>query len=384
MVNRFFQHLEKGKLFGKRTKLLYIDDITDDDMVLYYFDDGSKCNQAYVAKTRETDPIHNQRAMIELASAGAMWRFERKEIHPQDSGYMVGLDGVRYEAPDPTVKFSGGPGVTETTVKEDAKDGVRIDIVPPFIPDNYVQPEDDDWLLSLHPELEDIGNEILKNGGESNNDFKPTANQQQARPTTLQQNDVPQQSVPAHNNVEQPKMNSAHKVSNTEASPISTSAIETVRSVSVNIDVDTITRNPEYKSVTLVIDGQKVEIPTDEFKKRLSLSSDEHRAAVMSAKNTIQTVSDEIVKTEDPLIKNMVEKCKRKSCKITLGMNLELPPKEVYETIKTMYEDGMGAEFVKSVIARVNQSMLIESLTSGLTAYYEKKLGSKNDDKEIV
>ena len=134
----------------------------------------------------------------------------------------------------------------------------------------------------------------------------------------------------------------------------------------------------------MVIDGQKVEIPTDEFKKRLSLSSDEHRAAVMSAKNTIQTVSDEIVKTEDPLIKNMVEKCKCKSCKITLGMNLELPPKEVYETIKTMYEDGMGAEFVKSVIARVNQSMLIESLTSGLTAYYEEKLGSKNDDKEIV
>lgn len=46
---RFFQHLEPGDNIGKITRLKYIDDISDDELILYYFEDGSKCSSEFIS-----------------------------------------------------------------------------------------------------------------------------------------------------------------------------------------------------------------------------------------------------------------------------------------------------------------------------------------------
>jgi regulator of replication initiation timing len=81
---------------------------------------------------------------------------------------------------------------------------------------------------------------------------------------------------------------------------------------------------------------------------------------------------------EDPFIRNMVMKSKKKTCKITLSIKFDLPPKEVYDTIKTAYEDGMAENFVSSLTARIPRQSLLDSLNQGLTKFYEGTSSSKN------
>lgn len=60
---RFFQHIERPKEdainkkmksnFGQVTELKYIDDISDPDMIMYYFKDGSCCNREFIAPWNE-------------------------------------------------------------------------------------------------------------------------------------------------------------------------------------------------------------------------------------------------------------------------------------------------------------------------------------------
>ena len=74
---------------------------------------------------------------------------------------------------------------------------------------------------------------------------------------------------------------------------------------------------------------------------------------------------------EDVLIKNMIDKSKKKSATIRLNVSMELPPKEIYNTIRDVYEEGMADEFVKSVTARISMDNLLESLSTGMKKFYE-------------
>ena len=67
----------------------------------------------------------------------------------------------------------------------------------------------------------------------------------------------------------------------------------------------------------------------------------------------------------------MIDKSKKKVYTIGVDIELELPPKEVYKTIKDVYPDGMAQHFVTSIARRMNSCTLKESLATGLTAYYE-------------
>ena len=80
----------------------------------------------------------------------------------------------------------------------------------------------------------------------------------------------------------------------------------------------------------------------------------------------------------------MIDKSKKKACKITMGITLELPPKEVYDTIKSVYEEGMTEQFVQSLTARIPQDSLLKSLANGLSSYYDKKSASNVTSKNEV
>ena len=54
---KFFQHLEPGDRLGKVTKLKYVDDISDDDEVFYYFDDGTQYNEDFIEMNKKSNLI---------------------------------------------------------------------------------------------------------------------------------------------------------------------------------------------------------------------------------------------------------------------------------------------------------------------------------------
>jgi hypothetical protein len=57
-----------------------------------------------------------------------------------------------------------------------------------------------------------------------------------------------------------------------------------------------------------------------------------------------------------------------------MSLSLDIPPQEVYDTIKMVYEEGMADQFVKSLTARyLSQDNMLSAISSGLSAYYEKK-----------
>ena len=53
---KFYQHMQPGETLGKITKLKYIDDISDDELIIYVFADNSKCSEAYIAEINSFSP----------------------------------------------------------------------------------------------------------------------------------------------------------------------------------------------------------------------------------------------------------------------------------------------------------------------------------------
>ena len=80
MSTRFYQHILPGDNLGKVTRLKYIDDISDDELILYYFEDGSKCSSEFIADVEEENPIQAKKVMVTLAGSNYPWVFERKEV----------------------------------------------------------------------------------------------------------------------------------------------------------------------------------------------------------------------------------------------------------------------------------------------------------------
>ena len=98
---RIFQHIEKGAdNLGKVTRLKYIDDISDPDMTLYYFEDGTYCNSEFIAPYDTQEPLRMKKAMIEVASPNSLWKFKKRVVQfDTEQKPMVGADGQLYYAP---------------------------------------------------------------------------------------------------------------------------------------------------------------------------------------------------------------------------------------------------------------------------------------------
>src|SRR5574344_602690 len=106
-MERLYQHLITGDNMGKIVRLKYIDDISDDELILYYFSDNTKCSSEFIADVEDASPIQAKKAMITLAGPDCAWTVIKKEIPVEESEKMVGADGVLYEAPTPGMTLGG-------------------------------------------------------------------------------------------------------------------------------------------------------------------------------------------------------------------------------------------------------------------------------------
>lgn len=343
---RIFQHIDKSseETLGKVTRLKYIDDITEED-VFYYFEDGSCCNVEFIAPYDTQDPLNSHKAMIEVPSPNSLWQFKKREKIELDTDKKVARadDGNVYEAPPMLTK--DGMEIDPNAATKDEYDVVRA----PRIPTNFKRESDDDYLLSVHPELE-----------------APVATTSSSTSSFIKKKVKTAET-------------SAQSVTPSIAVQKKAKKVEPVQDFDFDAEAGTVATPRQEESLQDVnMRQQAIILNYEDEIRRLKEENIQLKNAfdVRSDNNAIYTIPD-----EDPFIKSMVTKSKKKTCKITMSIQFDLPPKEVYDTIKTAYEDGMADKFVSSLTARIPRESLLESLNGGLKRFYEGKPVSSAAEK---
>lgn len=359
MSTRFYQHILPGDDLGKVTRLKYIDDISDDELILYYFEDGSKCSSEFIADVEEENPIQAKKVMVTLAGSNYPWVFERKEVVDEKSPIMKADDGIMYEAPTPGTHL-GGMGQNRT-VEKFVQEGIRTEVRPPRRPAKYTLPPLEDFYLSLHPELEYGGKVIESTLENKKTQQKPNMGVLKKSNTVIEEDYTIDDFDAALSESEEQnkpisKKDSVKETVEETVVPVHNPIVQkTIQSTNVVIDIDSLMK---CNKVTFKINGKSLDMTPAELVSHLT---DKSYSKIESC-----------IANEDVLIKNMIDKSKKKACKITMGITLELPPKEVYDTIKSVYEEGMTEQFVQSLTARIPQDSLLKSLANGLSSYYDK------------
>lgn len=356
---RFFQHIERPKEdalnkkmksnFGQVTELKYIDDISDPDMIMYYFKDGTCCNREFIAPWSEENPLSSGKAMIEIVNPTSVWKFKRRERAidldvDKNANKAMGTDGVIYEAPS----FTELIGVNKSKNEWDVERA-------PYRPEKY-EANDDAFMLSMHPDLESSGAGDESAGASAIIKSKKTvATGKKKQQPAVTKKEPEEENFTLDDDFD---FDTAVALPPEKAKK----ALSEVMSVPANV-----------KNI-IIPDGKGYDV---------NMSIDE----ILNAQKEIARLKEEIerlknmpatgnpgaryMEGEDVLIKNMIEKSKTKSCKISLKISMELPPKELYDTIKLAYPDGMTEQFVSSLTARISLDKLLESLNGGLARYYE-------------
>lgn len=365
---KFYQHMQPGDTLGKITRLRYIDDVSDDELTLYVFDDETKCDEQYIAEINSTEAF-GKFVMVELTDPLNKWSFKTSEYKMSTPKTVIGDDGQEYEIPDPGISITRDQNNNyiegEHTFISTSDDGVmkprtmpfdgkRIEATPPRIVRNKTVEPKENYLLSLHPEL--VDGPIHEDSTQVSTDLLSHSVKRNRKNTQV-------------NSVNNMLGTANQQIMNAPKSPITTNVIETVKHASIVIDIDSLVNANEYDSVKIIVNGTEQELPIIDFVNKLTVQKPEQvqeQAVVESPVN------------EDPFITNIIDKSKKQSCVIGVDFELELPPIEVYKTIKGVYSDELASEFVTSLARRMNVNTLKEAVAEGLTMFYNENGATKN------
>ena len=383
---KFYQHMQPGPTLGKVTKLKYIDDISDDELIIYVFEDGSKSDEAYVAEMNCMEAFNGRYMMTELTDPTNKWTFETKEFNLEETKTVTDPMGNVFELPEPGIGLNGehvslsfsedGTPMARTSTTA----GKRTDAKPPRVYKNKKVEPKEDYLLSLHPELLDPSY-VHQQVNESIDIMSHTVPQQQATQQPKEQIIIGKRTQPVFNQQRSAIAQQPQPQVKQVSSPISTNVIETVKHASITINLDDILNSKEYDGISVIYQGVKTDLNVQDFVLRLTDEERDEQQPEPLVEDHEVTPYDDPTYKEDILITNMIDKSKKKLYTIGVDIDLELPPKEVYETIKNVYPDGMAQHFVTSLARRMDSCTLKEALASGLTAYYEASLNNEEAEK---
>ena len=367
---RFYQHLEPNDLMGKVTKLLYIDDIHDDEMIIYYFADKTKCNEDYIAALNDANAVEEMKIMAEVSDPVNTWKLTKKVIEiKEDVRKATNSQGEIVEAPDPGMGLvRGDNGVYTTDASKKSKNGcIRIDSIPPKHSNKMVEPKEN-YLLSLHPELENAN----KSGMTDNDDeisnilFKKTLN---GSSNSNNSDNVINNSV---NNLK--TVTSVNNTSvlhdNTITPPVNDTVTENqmIKHPELYINLDN-----SYENIIIVKDNVKHQFNINDFIDKLFAVKKVEKPAPEKPKQPEYNI-----KGEDELITNMIEKSKKVECTIGAEFVMNIPPKAVYDTIKMAYPDEMAQQFIYSLAERTSYDSLKNVLRAGLSGFYDDSTEEEN------
>lgn len=378
-MSKFYQHVEPGDMQGKITRLKYIDDISDDELILYYFEDGTKCSSEYIGGTDETEDTIKSKVMVELTGPDNPWNFMKKEVIAETTKRVRNeVTGEYFEVVGPDVELDGAPGSQNRGIKKMGNNTSRIEITLPRKMSRYRREDDELYMLSGHPELEtgNTVNEIPKPAV-----TKPVIKHVEPIETRFKSTDETIEEV-CEEVVTEPDTVSQRVLKQTrdgvyvpKEETFKQEQFYVIRKSDCKdklfVDLNAISK--ETDALVFDLDGETYGVSVEEL------------IGLIKNKDKVQEEPKPDFQ-EDALIKNMIDKSRKKVCSISMNLKLELPPKEVYDTIKTVYPDGMTDEFVRSLTARIPIQSLKDSLSVGLGVYYngpEKKQEPKKEKQSV-
>lgn len=377
---KFYQHINSDDpLFQKTTKLLYVDD-SDPDLLLYVFDDGSKCSAEFVAKIDDMNANNGMYHMVEVESPVNIWRFKSIELKPTNLNAKT-ADGQDVEVPDPYfVGLSGnnsqlnGGGLVKEGIRWESRSprpAVRpIDDINEYF-GSYIK-----YAVENNVKInKDINTDLVMKAMSGkldeaikNNASQPAINtapieEQKIESTTLKT------SMPIGESAPEIKVNTSKK------EPVSVFQ-ETKKQLIIN--ADELINSNDYDIVKLTFNGEEKEIDIKKFftqaveeQKVVEVQAETHtsQGPVTLAKDDIEI--DIINTPEWELINNMINMSQKEECSIDIELILSLPPIDVYRLIKTAYPKGLSDAFVKTIANRMPIKELRLALAQGLLSYYD-------------
>lgn len=377
---KFYQHINSDDpLFQKTTKLLYVDD-SDPDLLLYVFDDGSKCSAEFVAKIDDMNANNGMYHMVEVESPVNIWRFKSIELKPTNLNAKT-ADGQDVEVPDPYfVGLSGnnsqlnGGGLVKEGIRWESRSprpAVRpIDDINEYF-GSYIK-----YAVENNVKInKDINTDLVMKAMSGkldeaikNNASQPAINtvpieEPKIEPTTLKT------SMPIGESAPEIKVNTPKK------EPVSVFQ-ETKKQLIIN--ADELINSNDYDIVKLTFNGEEKEIDIKKFftqaveeQKVVEVQAETHtsQGPVTLAKDDIEI--DIINTPEWELINNMINMSQKEECSIDIELILSLPPIDVYRLIKTAYPKGLSDAFVKTIANRMPIKELRLALAQGLLSYYD-------------
>lgn len=164
-------------------------------------------------------------------------------------------------------------------------------------------------------------------------------------------------------------------------SPVVTESITIDNNTANNISINKIPaptlvfdNNIQY---SINVDGQILQLPGNIIKERLITGKQPTLSIPSNTENLISTCTSE----EKGLVDNMIKMSKKDEGEIEIAVTLNLPAKDVFTLLTTVYPAKMADEFIVNIANSISIHDLRISVANGLEEYY----GAENiEDSDIV
>lgn len=381
---RYFQHIDSTNdtLFCKVTELAYIDDVSDPDMVLFVFTDGTKCNKALTAVVNTPD-AYKQYAMIEVESPQHIFKFTKRDV---DFGEPMiktkDMNGQDVLVPNPNYYDTAG----------NYHEPVTMDVEAPR------------RCIKTLGDIEVYYLSRIKEALESGDELADDIDASKLPAFIFKGNNIPVKKTSASNKVTEVDSTIEGKVEEKIELVVSKPELTPTNSLFINNPRDTsedyfITNGPEpcYGEINVNPD---ITVPRFEFKLSddyiFSITLDSNltglKEIVLKDKdgNIIKTFTsvdllraltasserygDIKVEGADPaseeLIKGMIAMSAKEDSDIEMSLGLQIPPRDLFTVIQKVYTEKHTRLFVNTISNQIPESVLRKSIADGLFEFY--------------
>lgn len=154
--------------------------------------------------------------------------------------------------------------------------------------------------------------------------------------------------------------------------------VDNNRGTNINIKIPTpIIEFDDNTQYSINVDGRLLQLPGNIIKERLITGKQPTLSIPSNNENLISTCTSE----EKGLVDNMIKMSKKDEGEIEIAVTLNLPAKDVFTLLTTVYPTKMADEFIVNIANSISVHDLRVSVASGLEEYY----GAENiEDSEIV
>lgn len=319
---KWFQHFSKEQL-GSVVQLTGIEE--DDDMILFHFSDGSKCNVEFIGALNDTKAFENNMVMAEISDPKNVWTFTEKVIVPKTKR-AIDKEGREWEIPDPYYDPKGDKGPQQEVKK-------LVGIPPRAVNRTKLEkfgislgePEQEPVVAVAEPKILNAQEAAIEEKiGKMVHENKKNA-------------------LPLNNTI------------GGEQAVIRPSYIELNPIVGGTWTIDA----GKIEKIQIVNGDKNVLVNTSEVFERFSEGN--------------KPIENPKKKYENDPIFILIEKCKKKEAQINISVNAALPGKSIYNLIKDEYDEEDLSTFFDILIDNLDTQIIKDSIKKALVEAYSKE-----------